>query len=142
MIGSRLFESLYCMIEVREMTLRPGILATSVINASVMPSANYCWAGSPERFCRGSTASDWMGAGPGARCFFQIGRIEIKTAASITGQWQGQRPDAGSDSRDLQVQGQCSPNGHRQPLEPLPRNDSHAWARFRCTANHPRHPAV
>src|ERR1700687_4079916 len=32
------------------------------MSSSVMPSAKYSWAGSPDRFSRGSTARDRMGA--------------------------------------------------------------------------------
>ena len=37
----RIFTDLYCMVEVREITFSARICASSVINASVMPSAKY-----------------------------------------------------------------------------------------------------
>lgn len=52
--GSDLVVCLYCIEEVRDMTLRVPIRAKSVIDASVMPSEKYSGAGSPERFVRGS----------------------------------------------------------------------------------------
>ena len=53
---------LSCMTEVRETTRKSGMCASSVINASVMPSAKYSWLGFPERFCSGKTASERMGS--------------------------------------------------------------------------------
>jgi hypothetical protein len=43
------------MAEVREMTRKELNCASSVISASVMPSAKYSWLGSPERFSNGRT---------------------------------------------------------------------------------------
>jgi len=40
---------------------RLRILPSSVISYSVMSSAKYSSSGLPERFSRGSTASDWIG---------------------------------------------------------------------------------
>ena len=54
---------LYCMAEVREITLSAPMRANSWISASVMPSAKYSCAGSPERFSSGSTASEEMRRG-------------------------------------------------------------------------------
>jgi hypothetical protein len=62
--GSDLVVCLYCIEEVRDMTLRVPIRAKSVIDASVMPSEKYSCAGSPERFVRGSAAWEWMGGTP------------------------------------------------------------------------------
>src|SRR5690348_9820804 len=50
------------MEDVREITLRLGILASSVISSSVMASAKYSCAGSRERFSRGRTASEVIAA--------------------------------------------------------------------------------
>ena len=55
---------LYLIEEEREITFNAPIFARSVIRASVIPSAKYSCSGSPERFRRGSTAMDSMGAGP------------------------------------------------------------------------------
>ena len=49
---------LYRITEVCEITFNALICARSVISASVMPSAKYSCAGSPERLFKGSTASD------------------------------------------------------------------------------------
>src|SRR5437762_2969409 len=49
------------MTEVREITSRALMRESSVINSSVMASAKYSCPGSPERFCRGRTASEWTG---------------------------------------------------------------------------------
>src|SRR3954447_26434807 len=55
---------LYGMVESREVTRKELILATSVISSSVMPSAKYSCAESPERFSSGSTAIDPIGILP------------------------------------------------------------------------------
>jgi hypothetical protein len=44
--------------DVLEMTRSPLVLASCVINSSVMLSARYSWAGFPERFSRGKTAME------------------------------------------------------------------------------------
>ena len=44
-----------CMAEVREMTRNAPIFAKSPISASVIPSAKYSCAGSPDRFWSGNT---------------------------------------------------------------------------------------
>ncbi len=62
MSGSERREPLSAMTEVRETTRRLGIRASSVMSSSVMPSAKYSWAGSPERFWRGSTAIEPIAA--------------------------------------------------------------------------------
>src|ERR1700681_3542608 len=46
------------MTEVREITRSALICASWVMSSSLMPSAKYSWSTSPERFSRGSTASD------------------------------------------------------------------------------------
>ena len=63
--GSNFFVPLYCITEVREITLSALICANSVISASVMPSAKYSCSGSCERFSSGSTASDRIPLGSG-----------------------------------------------------------------------------
>src|SRR5207249_12091327 len=50
--------SLKCIAEVREMTRRTRIMDRRPMISSVMPSAKYSWAGSPERFFRGNTPKD------------------------------------------------------------------------------------
>ena len=53
---------LNCMDEVREITLTPASRPSVPINSSVMPSAKYSCAGSPERFASGRMAMDRIGA--------------------------------------------------------------------------------
>src|SRR5688572_18684023 len=48
------------MTDVREITFKALMRDNSVISASVMPSAKYSRALSPDRFSSGSTASDSM----------------------------------------------------------------------------------
>src|ERR1700732_4868412 len=48
------------MTEVCEITRKECTCARSVTSDSVSPSARYSLEGSPERFCRGSTATEWM----------------------------------------------------------------------------------
>src|SRR6266513_1319145 len=56
--GSSFFVRLYCITEVREITLSVPICASSVVSASVMPSAKYSCSGSCDRFSSGSTATE------------------------------------------------------------------------------------
>ena len=53
---------LNCMDDVREITLTPASRPSVPINSSVMPSAKYSCAGSPERFASGRMAMDRIGA--------------------------------------------------------------------------------
>src|SRR5258708_22587225 len=50
------------------MTRRELILARLVISSSVMPSAKYSSAESPERFARGNTAMERITGAPGVEC--------------------------------------------------------------------------
>src|SRR5215469_3919256 len=50
--------SLKRIIDVREITRRSWIAERRLIRASVIPSARYSWVESPERFFKGSTATD------------------------------------------------------------------------------------
>ena len=52
------FSPLYCITDVREMTLSDPSRESSVINASVMPSAKMSSSGLPDMFVSGSTASE------------------------------------------------------------------------------------
>ncbi len=56
--GSGFIAFLYCITDVREITLSARIRDSSAINASVIPSAKYSCAGSFERFERGRTARE------------------------------------------------------------------------------------
>ena len=56
--GTVLPDPLNCVVDVREMTLSPPRWPSVPINSSVMPSAKYSCAGSPDRFASGSTAID------------------------------------------------------------------------------------
>src|ERR1700753_2691385 len=60
------------MAEVREMTRMEDILANSVINSAVIPSAKYSCSTSPDRFSKGSTASEWMRTGD------DLGRMDCR----------------------------------------------------------------
>jgi hypothetical protein len=46
------------MAEVRDITRSELMLANSVINSAVIPSAKYSCSVSPERFSKGNTAKD------------------------------------------------------------------------------------
>ena len=56
--GADMCVSLNRITDVREITRRPRIMDNRPISSSVMPSAKYCWAGSPDRLFRGKTARD------------------------------------------------------------------------------------
>jgi hypothetical protein len=58
--GIDLLLPLKFITEVREITLRARICARLLISVSVMPSAKYSCSGSPDKFCKGSTAIDWI----------------------------------------------------------------------------------
>ena len=63
----RLFVILYCIVDWREITRKALIFPSSVIRASVMPSAKYSCSGLPERFWSGKTASERIGAERGRK---------------------------------------------------------------------------
>src|SRR4030095_3913723 len=48
---------LYCVTDVRDITLRERIRDNTAMSWSVMPSARYPWAASPDRLSNGSTAT-------------------------------------------------------------------------------------
>ena len=52
------FVSLYCIVDVLEITFKALILESSVISVSCMPDTKYCCDESPERFSSGNTAMD------------------------------------------------------------------------------------
>src|SRR5437899_8424173 len=56
--GSGLLTALYCITDLREITLSAPILDRSAMRASVMPSTKYSCPGSPVKLSSGSTASD------------------------------------------------------------------------------------
>src|SRR6185437_4241065 len=56
-----LLTPLNCITEVRETMRREWFPASAVIISSVMPSAKYSCAGSPERLVKGRTPMEWMG---------------------------------------------------------------------------------
>src|SRR5437762_2340310 len=60
--GNDFFDDLNDIAEVREITLSPGIIDRSAVSKSVMPSAKYSSAGSPERLRNGRTTNDRNGA--------------------------------------------------------------------------------
>src|SRR4030095_8827148 len=59
--GNGFFVPLYCITDVREMTLSALILASSAISASVIPSEKYSCSGSWEKFSSGRTAMERIG---------------------------------------------------------------------------------
>ena len=65
------------------MTLSDPTLARFVISSSVIPSAKYSWAGSPERFSSGSTAIELI-RGLDATCRPECRKCTETTAAAST----------------------------------------------------------
>jgi hypothetical protein len=53
------------MTDVREMTLIERTCASAALSASVVPSARCSWSSSPDRFSKGSTATDVVVSSPG-----------------------------------------------------------------------------
>src|SRR5215475_7293422 len=72
------------MVDVREITRSELTLARLVINSSVMPSAKYSWAGSPERFARGRTAMDSIRADGLCDLSRQASQIQTVAASNMS----------------------------------------------------------
>jgi len=80
--GNDLVVFLYRITDVRDITLSAWICARLLMSDSVMPSAKYSCAGSPERFCKGRTAIERIGADVLATTVLR--RFEIKNIATVT----------------------------------------------------------
>src|SRR5262245_6930015 len=99
--GAESLVSLRDITEVREMTRRPRIVDRRPMRASVKPSARYSCVGSPDRFFKGRTASDWIrGAGLEAK---RRWRTWPQVNAKVIARMAARRPVAARSRRPRPV---------------------------------------
>ena len=81
------------------MTRRARICARLLISASVIPSAKYSCAGSPDRFCSGSTAIDLISGCVGLVARFRIKSVDHESPGRVTANPAQNLPTPGRKSR-------------------------------------------